>query len=142
MVVLGDQTGITLEPHENLLNVGVDWDIRRAMTFVQLANVVAGQETGLVNAVAFEESVHKVVLMTHSSEENLTRDWPNTEAIRMWPECAGKSGCHLLHFDWSHCNQDESTKAAKCQAMITVDMVLDRIEPYLVAQEVREAVMA
>jgi SAM-dependent methyltransferase len=135
VVVLGDQTGITLEPHENLLNIGIDWEIRRAMTFVQLADVVAGQETGLLNSVGFEKDVHKVVLLTHSSEENLTRDWSNTEVIRMYPECAGKSGCHLLHFDWSHCNKDEATQSAKCQAMITVEMVLERIDPYLVSRE-------
>jgi len=105
------------------------------MTFCQLADVVVGQETGLLNCVGFEEEIHKVVLMTHSSKENLTRDWPNTDTIRTYPPCAGKTGCHLLHYDWSHCNMDVATGSAKCQAMITVDMVLEKIEPYIISQQ-------
>jgi ADP-heptose:LPS heptosyltransferase len=135
VVVLGDRRNLTLDAHDNLLFIGQDWDIRKAMTFCQLADVVVGQETGLLNCVGFEEEIHKVVLMSHSSKENLTRDWPNTDTIRTYPPCAGTTGCHLLHYDWSHCNMDVTSGAAKCQAMITVDMVLEKIEPYIISQQ-------
>jgi hypothetical protein len=140
VVVLGDRREIKLDEHDNLMFIGQDWDIRKAMTFVQLSDVVVGQETGLVNCVGFEEDVHKIVLLTHSSEENLTRDWPNTEAIRMLPECAGTTGCHLLHYDWSHCNRDEATNSAKCQAMISADMVLEKIEPFICHKDTTQKV--
>lgn len=134
VVVLGDRRGLTLDEHDNLLFIGTDWDVRKAMTFIQLADVVVGQETGLVNCVGFESEIHKVVLMSHSSQENLTRDWANTDTMRMLPPCAGTTGCHLLQYDWSYCTKDESTQSAKCQSMITVDMVMSKIEPFIQKQ--------
>jgi hypothetical protein len=78
--------------------------------------------------------------MSHSSVENLTRDWPNTDTIRMLPPCAGTTGCHLLHYDWSHCHKDEATGSAKCQAMIPVNLVLEKIEPYISQRDTSELV--
>lgn len=135
VVVLGDRRSLELDEHENLLFIGQDWDIRKAMTFCQLADVVVGQETGLLNCVGFEKDVHKIVLTSHSSSEQLTRDWVNTDTIRMLPPCAGTTGCHLLHYDWSHCNKDEATNSAKCQAMISADLVFEKIKPYIAIEE-------
>jgi len=134
VVMLGDERGMNfsaLEDHKRFRKIGMGWNMRQAMTFVQLADVVMGQETGLLNAVSHESAVHKIVLLTHSSEQNLTRDWPNTVAIRTYPECAGKSGCHRLQYDWSTCNKDEATGASKCQAMIPRDEVMGYVEAAL-----------
>lgn len=133
VVMLGDTRNCEYEAHPRFHKIGTTWNVRQAMTFCQLANVVVGQETGLLNCVSHEKDVRKVVLLTHSSVENLTRDWPNVAAIRTAPPCAVTdgvvSGCHRLHYSYEWCTQDESTKAAKCQAMISVDMVLKEIEP-------------
>ena len=128
VVVLGDLRDCEFERHRRLAKIGLQWPVRSAMTFCQLADVVVGQETGLLNSVAFEKEVHKIVLLTHSSVENLTRDWPNCDSIRMELDC---SPCHRLQYDWTFCNQDETTKAAKCQAMISADMVLEKTEQVL-----------
>ena len=93
VVTLGDERGCTFEDHPRLARIGTTWNIRQAMTFCQLANVVVGQETGLLNCVGFEKDVHKVVLLTHSTIENLTRDWTNTVTLRGQAECAA---CHRL----------------------------------------------
>ena len=141
VVMLGDERGMdfgALEDHKRFRKIGMGWSIRQAMTFVQLADVVMGQETGLLNAVSHEAAVHKVVLLTHSSVENLTRDWPNTVSIRTLPECAGKTGCHRLQYDWSTCNKDEATGAAKCQSMIPCDEVLDYVNKALDAEKIIE----
>lgn len=127
VVVLGDQRGCTFEDHPRLMNIGMKWDIRKAMTFCQLADCVVGQETGLLNSVAFEKDVRKVVLMTHSSVENLTRDWPNTASMTGGSGCK-EFPCHRLHYDWSFCFQDKWTKAAACQTAISVRDVLREIE--------------
>lgn len=134
LVVLGDERGMDfndLEDHKRFLKVGMGWNIRQAMTFAQLADVVVGQETGILNSVSHEPDVHKVVLMSHSSVENLTRDWPNVTTFREFPACAGKSGCHRLHYDWQGCNQEPITKAALCQAMIKCDDVLAAVNAEL-----------
>lgn len=127
IVMVGDTRGcdageLALEPR--FFGVGMAWDVRKCMTLAKMANVVVGEETGVVNAVAMERDVHKVVLLSHSSVENLTRDWPNTTSIRELPPCAGTSGCHRLHYDWQYCPKDEATQAAPCQAMIRPERVL------------------
>ena len=134
LVMLGDERGMEfkeLEDHKRFLKIGTRWNIRQAMTFCQLADIVLGQETGLLNCVSHEPDVHKIVLLSHSSVENLTRDWPNVVSFREYPECAGKSGCHRLHFDWQGCNQEPITKAALCQAMIKCDDVLAAVNAQL-----------
>jgi hypothetical protein len=69
--------------------------------------------------------------MSHSSKENLTRDWVNTNTIRKMPPCAagtgidGDGGCHRLHYDWTFCNQDKATGASVCQSMISAREIYD-----------------
>lgn len=126
VVVLGDLRGCEFEAHPRLKVVGETWDVRRAFTFALLADVVVGEETGLLNCVAFEKDVKKVVLLSHSTEENLTRDWPNTTALHGEVPCYP---CHRLIYDWSTCHQSQVTKAAECQTAISVSMVMKEILP-------------
>jgi ADP-heptose:LPS heptosyltransferase len=125
VVVLGDLREAKYEDHPRLMKVGLDWPMRQCMTFAQLADVVVGQETGIVNSVSFEKDVRKVVLMTHSSVENLTRDWPNTATLAGNVPCFP---CHRLHYNWEFCTQDKWTQAAACQTAISVNDVLREIE--------------
>ena len=108
----------------------------RTFTFAQLANVVVGQETGLLNCVAFEKDVRKVVLLSHSTVENLTRDWPNTASLSGDVHCFP---CHRLHYNWEHCNQSPVTKAAACQTAISVSSVLKEALPVLGRHEQPES---
>lgn len=125
VVVLGDLRDCEFQEHPDLMRVGLGWPVRRAMTFCQLANVVVGQETGLLNCVSFEQDVRKVVLMTHSSKENLTRDWPNTATMVGKTDCGP---CHRLQYNWEYCTQSPVTKAAACQTGISVSSVLREVE--------------
>lgn len=124
IVVLGDLRDLTFEPHPNLKVIGTTWNMRKAMTLAQMANVMVGQETGLLNSVAFESDVRKIALMSHSSVENLTRDWPNTVSLRKMPACAP---CHRLHYNWEYCTKDEPTGSATCQSMISMYEVLNEV---------------
>lgn len=128
VVMLGDERGMKFEEHPDFHKIGMAWPIRQAMTFCQLANVVCGQETGLLNAVAFEPHIRKVVLLTHSTVENLTRDWPNTQALSGAAPCYP---CHRLHYDWTHCKKNELTQASQCQTLIRVNDVHAAIAPGL-----------
>lgn len=140
VLVLGDPRGMSFEEHPRLLNVALGWDVRRAMTMCQLAQVVVGEETGLLNCVSFEPDVHKIVLLTHSSENNLTRDWPNVTAIRKYPPCAGESGCHRLHYTFQFCTKDEVTQAATCQAMISAYEVLEHVDAALEGKRMKPVI--
>jgi hypothetical protein len=86
------------------------WPIRKTLSFVQLADAVVGSETGVMNAVA-QEAMPKVVFLSHSTIENLTRDWTNTHSLASTGTvCKGRGNdeapaCHQMHYGWSHCTE-------------------------------------
>lgn len=100
------------------------WNIRESIAFAQQSDMVIGPETGVLNAVAME-SMPKVVLLSHSTVENLTRDWVNT--ISLAPEGADCYPCHRLQLDgWKYCNRHPEGNAV-CQRMITPEMMIKAV---------------
>lgn len=101
-----------------ILRSGV-WSIRETMAFAQQADVVIGPETGVLNAVAMCD-MPKIVMLSHSSVENLTRDWVNT--ISLHSVTTPCYPCHKLIKAWDQCVQHESG-GSHCMANITPDTV-------------------
>ena len=104
-----------------------EWSIRQSLAFMQLVDCAIGPETGLMNCAA-NLPYPKVVLLSHSTDENLTRDWVNTHPIASENTvCPGRGNneapaCHQLHYNWNHCKKsDDST--AQCQKDITVEQI-------------------
>lgn len=125
VLVVGDLKGLDYPEHPLVRVVKLsDWQIRQSLTFAQYVSAVVGQETGLLNAVALEE-VPKVVLLSHSSATNLTRDWKNVRPLAGAVPCYP---CHQIHYTHAACPQDEATKAAKCQAAIRVEDVMEALK--------------
>jgi ADP-heptose:LPS heptosyltransferase/predicted SAM-dependent methyltransferase len=116
-------------------SIGIDWPIRRLFALASLADVVVGTESALVNAVAYEAPL-KIVLMSHSTHENLTRDWLNTIAIE--PDGLACYPCHRIHADMTHCTHDFEANAAACQSAAKPELVIEHIRAYL-ANAGREA---
>jgi ADP-heptose:LPS heptosyltransferase/predicted SAM-dependent methyltransferase len=117
--------------------VGNDWPIRKVWALAAMADAVVGTESALVNAVAYEEPL-KVVLMSHSTHENLTRDWRNTVAIE--PEGLRCYPCHRIHTDMIHCTYDRENQAAACQSAVKPEQVLAYILEFLELRERKELV--
>lgn len=124
VIVVGDLKGLEYpeSDHIHVLGTGT-WSIRQSIAFAMQADAVIGQETGLLNAVALE-AVPKVVMLSHSSHKNLTRDWEEVVALHGTPACYP---CHQIHYTHAHCPQDEATKAAKCQASIPIEDVIQAL---------------
>jgi ADP-heptose:LPS heptosyltransferase len=102
-----------------------EMELRDVLALANVCQLVIGPETGVLNSVAFED-VAKVVLLSHSTEENLTRDWVNTESLHSeitpcWP-------CHRLHYTNEFCPQDETTKAAMCQQDLAPSTVWEAVQ--------------
>jgi ADP-heptose:LPS heptosyltransferase len=76
------------------------WTIRQSMAFAQVCDMVIGPETGMMNSVAFHP-VQKIVMLSHSSANNLTRDWMNCTTLI--PQNTACYPCHRLHFGFDHC---------------------------------------
>jgi len=113
------------------------WGIRQTLTFASCeADLVIGPETGVLNAVACEE-VPKIVFLSHSSEENLTRDWVNTTSLQSkGTRCKGRDSddvpaCHMMHYGWEFCTQDVETGTAKCQKDISMQEVAYHVDYYI-----------
>lgn len=104
------------------------WYIRQSLSFLDQVDLVIGPETGVLNA-ASGMSIPKIITLSHSSINNLTRDWVNT--ISLTPENTPCYACHLLHYGWAHCHKDEETGTAKCQTDISADKMWDAIESVL-----------
>lgn len=108
-----------------------EWTIRETMTFAQSCDLVVSPETGVVNAVAFE-SVPKIVTLSHSSEENLTRDWVNCTSL--CPVETSCYPCHQIHFDFKHCHKNEATGVSECQSNISLHQMMNAINGILNTQ--------
>ena len=96
-----------------------EWSVRRTLTFAKhAADVVVGPETGVLNCVSMDEHIEKVVLMSHSSVENLTRDWANTHSVKPTVKDVPCHPCHQMHY--TKCpNTDNVTSCAMCATMIS-----------------------
>lgn len=113
------QAGWESEPRVHL-KAGV-WSVRQAMAFTETVDVIVGSETGLLNA-AGSSDVAKIVMLSHSTAENLTKHWKNTIAL-MPPSAVGCYPCHRLHHTFEYCHQDEATGSSICQAAIDIETV-------------------
>lgn len=125
VLVLGDLRNI-----EEVEIPGVHWlgllpSMRQAMALVGQVDAVVGQETGLLNAVAYNPGVAKVVLLSHSTVRNLTGDWVRIEALSGDVPCYP---CHRIHQGWDFCMRDASTAAAACQTDIKPARVIQALQ--------------
>jgi len=136
VVLAGGETCVMLEAGwENEARVyrrsGV-WDIRQTMTFLRFCDCIVGPETGVMNAASMLD-VPKVTFLSHSTEENLTRDWVNN--ISLWSRetsCPGRGeneapACHQMHYGWQNCRRTENG-VAQCQEDISVEQAWHAIE--------------
>lgn len=121
-VVLGDLRGAQIKDTKLGRVIGKDWPIRKAYAFAARADVVIGTESAIINSVAHEAPL-KIVLLSHSTPNNLTRDWDRTIAVE--PEGLHCYPCHRIHQDMSFCTMNQETKAAACQSAATAETIVE-----------------
>lgn len=140
VVLVGDDAGKILEVgHEKNPRVHCmsgEWTIRESLAFAEVADVVVGTETGLLNAIGCMD-IPKVINLSHSSENMLTKHWRNVTVLQQ-PKGVGcsKSPCRQLHGgsgfnSWIDCPRHEETGTALCQFHIEPDMVWQGIRKIL-----------
>jgi ADP-heptose:LPS heptosyltransferase/predicted SAM-dependent methyltransferase len=147
VVLVGGPEGVILEQGwENEPRVHRTcgkWSIRQSLAFLAECDVVIGPETGVLNAAACMDLI-KIVFLSHSTHENLTRDWKNVISIESEnTSCPGRGenaapACHQLHYGWAHCKKHEESGVAQCQADITVDEVWEHVDWALQASASRK----
>lgn len=101
--------------------------IRETLALAQHCQLVIGPETGVLNAVMMDENPHKVLLLSHSSKNNLAKHGVNTQALE--PEACACYPCHQLHYSAEFCDIDENTGgAARCAVNIDAAMIYEAVE--------------
>ncbi len=104
------------EETERIMCTSGEVGIRDSLTLAQQVDLVVGPETGILNSVAFEP-VPKVIMLSHSSHENLTKHWKLTDVME--PQGTNCYPCHRLHYGKEFCHEDAETGAALCQQNIS-----------------------
>lgn len=101
VITTGDTMAQLLEfPHRQMIPQAGKWKIRESLIATKYANLVVGPETMMTNAAACYDTP-KVVFLSHSSLENLTKYWTNCQ--NMEPVSAECWPCHQLHYTKESC---------------------------------------
>lgn len=94
--------------------------IRQTLALAEVCDLVVGPETGVMTSVAMRD-MPKIVFLSHSSHNNLSRDWRRTFAL--FPTKTPCYPCHKMHYNWDNCVQNKEEDkywngAAQCQVDI------------------------
>jgi ADP-heptose:LPS heptosyltransferase len=107
------------------------WTIRQSLAFMDTVDMAIGPETGVINTASMLP-YPKVVLLSHSTHENLTRDWVNVHPVQSENTvCPGRGNneapaCHQMHYSFQYC-KPTADKVAQCQADISADQVYRKV---------------
>lgn len=116
------------EVHPRIWRTSGQWTMRQVLTMMEQCQVVVGPETGVLQAAAFYD-MPKLMFLSHSTKENLTRDWKNTASLYA-PEtiCPGRGqneapACHMMLPTWNGCRRSDITGVAQCATEIHPEWV-------------------
>jgi len=118
-MLVGELRGCEFEAPRGWEIAGTKHTIRQCFTLAALSDVVVGTESALVNSVANERPL-KIVLLSHSTARNLTRDWDKT--IALMPEGLECYPCHRIHSTWRFCSPTKEGFSA-CQSAMSAEEV-------------------
>ena len=117
------------------------WPIRRILTQAAACDVVVGPDTGPMWGVAFEP-VYKVMLLSHASEENITKHWVNTVTLHADPSRVPCWPCHRLHDTPATCVPNRENNGSACVSDVSVEDVVRAVDAGLRPQTARGIVIA
>lgn len=131
-VTVGDEIcqmlEIGWESEKRVITKSGNLSIRKTLALLDVCDVVVGPETGVMNAASMK-GMHKVIFLSHSSKENMTKHWINTTAME--PNDCPCFPCHKMHFGFETCNRDLRTGGALCASNIHPEGVYDDIMRHL-----------
>lgn len=132
IVTVGDDAARILEwsmPH-TLPRCGI-FTVRQSMLMTKYADLVIGPETGIMNAAGCYDTP-KIVLLSHSSQENLTKYWQNVSALH--PINCPCHPCHkLIYVDT--CPKGKIAGRPRCMENIRPETVYKTFLKYFKEQK-------
>jgi ADP-heptose:LPS heptosyltransferase len=128
VIMVGALSGKILEAgwelEKRVVRTSGEMPIRKSLALAKQMDIVVGPETGVLNSVCYL-NLPKVLMLSHSSDENLSKHWVNVHVI---PGQAPCYPCHRLHFTSEYCPQDPETHAAVCQQNVDPRLIYAPIE--------------
>lgn len=129
ILAVGDALCEVFEPglrHERIKNHVNKWTMRKSMIMTKFVDCVVGTDTGLVVAAGCFDTP-KVIMLSHSSTENLTKYWKNVTPLQAGVEC---QPCHRLIYTLEACPLEPGLKAPLCMSRLPAKRVFEAIEHY------------
>lgn len=127
-VLVGDTISVMLEwEHPRVKCRSDKWSIRQAMLMTKYVDLVVGAETGILNAAGCYDT-HKIVLLSHSTEENLSKYWKNCTSLHAPEDVVPCYPCHQLHYSLESCPLHEKLRTPLCMTELKFKTVHDEIE--------------
>jgi len=124
IITVGDTACTVLEwEHPRTICKSDKLDIRLAMLMTNYVDLVIGTETGILNAAECYDTP-KIMMLSHSSVENLTKYWQNTTSLHADVPCYP---CHQIHFTKESCKLGGSG-APICMDKIEPESLLKSME--------------
>lgn len=125
IITVGDEVCRILEwEHPRTLSRSGVFDIRTSLLLTKYVNLVVGTETGVLNAAGCFDT-DKIVMLSHSTHENLTKHWLNVVPLHANVGCYP---CHQLHYTRRSCPCDKITGCPACMVELDKMKVFDEIE--------------
>lgn len=125
IVTVGDEDCQIIEPGgPNIIHKAGVFPVRASMLLTKYANLVIGPETGILNAASCYDTP-KIVFLSHSSRENLTKYWQNCTNLEA-PNCPCHP-CHRLIYT-NVCPKGPMNLAPACAENISAEMVYSAFE--------------
>lgn len=132
IVTVGDEMSQMLEAgwekEPRVVCMSGKYSIRQSMALLAECDMVIGPETGMLNA-AGHMSMPKILFLSHSSANNLSKYWLNTYSLE--PVNTPCFSCHLMHYSFEHCNRDETSGVALCATNIGLEQAWSAFESAL-----------
>lgn len=128
IITVGDEACRLLEWNEpHTVNKSGEFTVRQSMVMTKYADLVIGSETGVLNAAAAYD-VPKIIFLSHSSRENLTKHWKNTDA--MFALDCDCHPCHKLIYSNTCPKGNITGESPKCMENLPPSEVLDAMEKW------------
>ncbi len=103
------------------------WNIRKSFVMTKYADLVIGPETGVLNAAGCFDTA-KVLMLSHSSHENISKYWKNCYPVSAKPFMAPCHPCHKMIYSVDDCITNKVIKAPVCTAHLEPEIVLEAME--------------
>lgn len=113
-----------IDPHPRVVDMCGQFGIRRSYILTKIADLVISTETSIANAASCFDTP-KIILLSHSSNENLTKYWRNCLVVEPNVSCFP---CHRLHYSKASCPLDATLELPICASLTHPAKILDKVE--------------